>query len=189
MSGTSRQLWTLFTTSFTISTLLMGGGYVAVPLFMRQFVEKRRWIDKEAMTDLIVIAQAAPGAIAVNISVSVGYRLARFPGALASLCGTVLPPLIIIAVVQGCYAAFIDNAALRAAFRGMNAAMAAVMVSVIVDLGRQALRHHALRSLIVMALVFFLVFVLHVSAVAVMAACLVLSLITAFFQCRKEVRP
>jgi len=158
----------------------MGGGYVAVPLFMRQFVEKRQWIDKEAMMDLIVISQAAPGAIAVNIAVSVGYRLARFPGAVVALCGTVLPPIIIVTVVQGCYAMFFENPALRAAFRGMNAAMAAVVVNVVFDLGRQALRHHTLRSLVVMATVFALVFVFQVSAVIVMAACIALSVIVAF---------
>ena len=179
MQGKLRQLWTLFTTSLYISTMLMGGGYVAVPLFMSQFVEKRRWVDKDAMMDLIVIAQAAPGAIVVNLAVSVGYRLAGFPGVFVSLFGTVLPPLVFIAIIQGCYAMFIENTALHAAFRGMNAAMVAVMINAVFDLGREAIRCHKIRSLILMALVFSLVFLLHINAVTVMAVCIVLSLLAA----------
>ncbi|MCL1857274.1 MAG: chromate transporter [Kiritimatiellaeota bacterium] len=157
--------------------MLIGGGYLAVPLFINRFVEKYRWIDKEAMMDTIVIAQAAPGAIAVNVAVSVGYRFARLPGALAALLGTVLPPLVILTAVQGCYAAFIHNAAVAAAFRGMNAAMAAVMVSVLFDMGRQILTgRRRMASFALMALVFILVFWVKVNATVVMAAAILLGL-------------
>ena len=61
----------------------------------RKFVEELGWIEEDEMLDLIAIAQSSPGAIAVNASILVGYHVAGFLGAMLTVLGTVLPPLII----------------------------------------------------------------------------------------------
>lgn len=86
---------TLFTSTFTLSAFTFGGGFVIIPLMRKKFVEQLHWIDEEEMMDLTAIAQSSPGAIAVNASILVGYRVAGVPGALVTVLGTVLPPLII----------------------------------------------------------------------------------------------
>ena len=87
---------TLFTSTFTLSAFTFGGGFVIIPLMRKKFVEQLHWIDEEEMMDLTAIAQSSPGAIAVNASILVGYRVAGVPGALVTVLGTVLPPLIIL---------------------------------------------------------------------------------------------
>ena len=59
-----------------------GGGYVIVSLMKKKFVDEYHWIEEDEMLDLIAIAQSAPGAIAVNGAIVVGYKLAGLPGAL-----------------------------------------------------------------------------------------------------------
>ena len=66
----------------------------------KKFVEQLHWIDEEEMMDLTAIAQSSPGAIAVNASILVGYRVAGVPGALVTVLGTVLPPLIILSIIS-----------------------------------------------------------------------------------------
>ena len=86
----------LFTSTFQLSACTFGGGFVIIPLMRKKFVEELHWIEEQEMLDLTAIAQSSPGAIAVNASILVGYHVAGISGALVTLIGTVLPPLIII---------------------------------------------------------------------------------------------
>ena len=58
-----------------------------VPLMQKRFVNELKWIDEEEMLDLVAIAQSAPGPIAVNASIIIGYRMAGIRGALATSLG------------------------------------------------------------------------------------------------------
>lgn len=75
-------LWTLFFSTLYLSVFTFGGGYVIVSLMKKKFVDEYHWIEEDEMLDLIAIAQSAPGAIAVNGAIVVGYKLAGLPGAL-----------------------------------------------------------------------------------------------------------
>ena len=90
--------WTLFASTFMLSAVTFGGGYVIVPLLKRKFVDELHWIDEQEMLDMVAIAQSSPGPLAVNASIIIGYRMAGVPGALLTALGTVLPPLVIISV-------------------------------------------------------------------------------------------
>lgn len=68
-------LRSLFLSTFYLSAFTFGGGYVIVTLMKQKFVDELHWIDEEEMLDLVAIAQSAPGAIAVNGAIVVGYKL------------------------------------------------------------------------------------------------------------------
>ena len=70
-----------------------GGGFVIIPLMRKKFVDELGWIEEEEMLDLTAIAQASPGAIAVNASIMLGYHIAGIPGAILAVLGTVLTPI------------------------------------------------------------------------------------------------
>ena len=46
-----------------------------VPLIENEIVTKRKWIAQEDFIDLLAISQSAPGILAVNISIFIGYKL------------------------------------------------------------------------------------------------------------------
>ena len=71
--------WLLAVNLF-ISTFTFGGGYIVVPMVRRFFVEKKQYFTEEDLTDMAAVAQAAPGAIAVNLSALAGYRAAGTAG-------------------------------------------------------------------------------------------------------------
>ena len=106
----------------------------------RKFVEELGWIDEQEMLDLTAIAQSSPGAMAVNASILVGYRVAGFLGALITVFGTVLPPLIIISVISLFYQAFRDNAIVNMAMLGMLAGVAAVICDVVINMVKNILQ-------------------------------------------------
>lgn len=82
------QMYTkMFASTFTLSMFTFGGGFVIVPLMKKKFVDELHWIDEEEMLDMVAIAQSSPGAIAVNGSIIIGYRLLGVPGALVNIVG------------------------------------------------------------------------------------------------------
>ena len=121
----------LFLSTFYLSAFTFGGGYVIVPLMRKKFVNEYGWIDENEMIDLIAIAQSAPGVIAINASLIIGYKLAGILGAIVALVGTVLPPLIIISIISLFYIAFRDNRIVNGAMQGMQAGVAAVIADVV----------------------------------------------------------
>lgn len=135
-----KKLWTLFSSTFYLSSCTFGGGYVILSFMKKIFVDKLKWIDEEEMMDLIAIAQSSPGAIAVNGAIVVGYKIYGIPGIIAAVLGSVFPPFIILSVVTVCYNAFSSNFYIQALLRGMQAGVAAVIVSVSIDMGRAVLK-------------------------------------------------
>ena len=93
-------LWKLFVSTLYLSAFTFGGGYVIVTLMKEKFVDELHWIEEDEMLDLIAIAQSAPGAIAVNGAIVVGYKLAGLLGALVAILATILPPFVIISAIS-----------------------------------------------------------------------------------------
>ena len=101
MESRNKVLLKLFLSTLYLSAFTFGGGYVIVSLMKKKFVDECGWIKEEEMLDLIAIAQSAPGPMAVNGAIVVGYKLAGLTGALVSILGTILPPFIIISGFLG----------------------------------------------------------------------------------------
>ena len=90
---------------FKIGAFTIGGGYAMVPLIENEIVTKRKWIAQEDFIDLLAISQSAPGILAVNISIFIGYKLRGIRGSIITALGTILPSFIIILAVVALIAA------------------------------------------------------------------------------------
>ena len=126
-----RVLLKLFLSTLYLSAFTFGGGYVIVTLMKKKFVDTLRWIDEDEMLDLVAIAQSAPGAIAVNGAIVVGFKLAGLLGAGVAVIATVIPPFLIISLVSVFYAVFRENYFVSMALEGMQAGVGAVIASVV----------------------------------------------------------
>ena len=109
MKDKKNVLRKLFLSTLYLSAFTFGGGYVIVTLMKKKFVDQYHWIEEDEMLDLVAIAQSAPGPIAVNGAIVVGYKLAGLFGVAVAILGTIIPPFVIIALVSVCYNAFRSN--------------------------------------------------------------------------------
>ncbi len=91
-----KSFYSIFKTFFKVGTMLLGGGYVILPLLQSEIVEKRKWISSEELTEFYALSQSVPGIIAANISVFTGYKLKGFVGALAAVLGVITPAFLAI---------------------------------------------------------------------------------------------
>lgn len=161
----------LFLSSFKLSACTFGGGFVIIPLMKKRFVEELGWIEEEEMLDLTAIAQSSPGAIAVNASMLVGYHVAGIPGALITVLGTVLPPLVIISVISLFYQAFRDNAVVSMAMAGMLCGVAAVIFDVVFGMMKTVLRQKRVQPVMVLIGAFLAVRFFSVNIVIIILVC------------------
>ena len=170
-------LWKLFISTLYLSAFTFGGGYVIVTLMKEKFVDQLHWIEEDEMLDLIAIAQSAPGAIAVNGSIVVGYKLAGLLGALTAILATIIPPFVIISVISYFYELFRDNFVVSTLLSGMQAGVAAVIGSVVWDMGGGVLKQKSALSVAIMLLAFIAVCIYRVNVIIVILVCIALGIL------------
>ena len=117
----------LFTTFFRIGLFTLGGGYAMIPLIEEEVVNRKKWVSKDEMLDLIAIAQSCPGVFAINIATFIGYKLKKTRGAITTTLGTALPSFLIILAIAIFFGAFKDNPVIAAMFRGIRPAVVALI--------------------------------------------------------------
>jgi len=178
----------LFFSTFQLSACTFGGGFVIVPLMRKRFVEELGWIGEQEMLDLTAIAQSAPGPIAVNASILVGYRVAGVRGALLTALGTVLPPLLIISVISLFYQAFRDNPVVNLAMTGMLCGVAAVIIDVVIRLIGNLLKQQRVLPLLVLAGAFVATRFLKINIILIILVCGLLGAADVLYRKRKEGR-
>lgn len=130
------KLFKLFLAFFKIGFFTIGGGYAMLPIIQREVVETNGWLNEEEFIDAIAISQSSPGAVAVNISVFIGYRLGGVLGAIVSTLGTVLPSLIIILVVAMFLYQYKDIPVISKVFLGIRPAVVSLIASSVVMLAK-----------------------------------------------------
>ena len=134
----SNIYWQSFKTFFKIGMFTLGGGYAMIPIIEAEVVDKHGWVSKEEFIDLIAIAQSCPGVFAINISIFIGYRLKKIPGAIATALGTALPSFLIILAIAMFFRQFEDNPVVAAIFRGIRPAVVALIAVPTFNLAKSA---------------------------------------------------
>ena len=141
----------LFFSTFIISAFTVGGGFVLIPLMKAKYVDEYGWMKENESLDLVSIAQSAPGAVAVNASIIMGYRLGGILGTFTALLATVLPPLITLTVVSYCYDAFATNPYVRMFLKGMQCGVTAILLDVVLGLLVKQIKKKLALPLLIMA--------------------------------------
>ena len=170
-----KKLWKIFWSTFYLSAFTFGGGYVIVSLMKKKFVDEYHWIEEEEMLDLVAIAQSAPGAIAVNGAIVVGYKL-------TAIAGTVIPPFLIISILSVGYQAFRNNQIISLMLEGMQAGVGAVIASVTYDMGAGIVKKKDALSYVLMVGAFIASCIFEVNVVYVILICGIVGVLRALIE-------
>lgn len=127
----------LFLTYFKIGTFTLGGGYAMLPLIQREIVERKHWISEEEFVNMIALAQAAPGLIAVNSAIFIGWRCGGWKGVLGAVLGAVLPSFVIILTIAMIFSEWKNYPAVEAIFKGIRPAVVALIVAPLVGMAKR----------------------------------------------------
>ena len=121
------SLWKLFGVFAKMGAFTIGGGYAMLPL-IEQEMTSRGWISREDIQDIIVLAQSAPGILAVNMAIFTGHKIKGLPGSIVAAVGAVLPSLLIILLIAMFFTEFRDNDIVRRIFQGVRPAAVALIL-------------------------------------------------------------
>ena len=177
----------IFLSTLYLSTFTFGGGYVIVSLMKTKFVDELHWIDETEMMDLIAIAQSSPGAVAVNGAIVVGYKLAKIPGVLVAVLGSIIPPFVIITIISGFYTIFQENFIVQTMLSGMRSGVSAVIASVVWDMGSTVVKTKSLGAILIMIGTFVANYFFKVNVIYIILLCIIVSVIRAVIDEKKGV--
>ena len=89
---------------------------------------------------MIALAQAAPGIIAVNSAIFIGWRIGGWKGVVGAVLGAVLPSFVIILLIAMVFSEWKELPAVEAAFKGIRPAVVALIAAPLVKLARSAMK-------------------------------------------------
>ena len=164
----SKLLLKLFLTLFKIGLFTFGGGYAMIAFFESEFVEKKKWLEKDEFLDMVAIAESTPGPIAINSATYVGYKQAGILGSACATLGVVLPSFIIIYLISLFLDTFLTFELVGYAFRGIQAGVVYLILSAGVKL-LKSMKKNALSFIIfgavLLCMVAFSIFSVSFSAI------------------------
>ena len=116
----AKSLGTLFFTFFKIGLFTFGGGYAMIALLEEEFIQRRKWLDKDEFLDMTAIAESTPGPAAINSATYLGYKLAKVPGAATATVAVCLPSFLIIYAISLFFEQFTQLTVIANAFKGIQ---------------------------------------------------------------------
>lgn len=133
-------MWQLFTVFARIGAFTFGGGWAMISIIEREIVTNRGWLNREEFLDLLAVAQALPGILAVNIAASLGDRLGGRRGAVAAALGAIMPSFCIILGIAIFLTPDIieNNHVVASVFKGIRPAVVALIVAPVLTTAKSA---------------------------------------------------
>ena len=181
-----RKLIILFKTTFLIS-LTTNTGYAILSVMKANFIGKYHWFSEEEMSDYIAMAQSAPGPMAINASMIIGWQIAGLAGSVAAVAGCALPPLLVMMAVTLFYNRIISNPCVTLFMKGMQFGVTAMLLDVLLGLFTNVTKKGMLYPCCLIVSSFLYVKLVNRSVFYLALACIVISVIkTRYDSLKKE---
>jgi len=129
----------LFLTFAYIGAFTFGGGYSMLPMFQRELVQKKGWLEEGEMADLFSIGQCLPGVIAINTAVFAGHKQKGFRGCLAAAFGVAFPSVVFILILAAFISNFADFPVVQSAFAGLRVCVSVFIINTVIKLWKAAI--------------------------------------------------
>ncbi len=132
----ANNMFKMFLILAKIGAFTLGGGYAMIPLVQKEFVENQKWIDNEEFMDIVALSQSIPGALIINSSTYLGYRLFGFTGAVVACLGSMLPAVVIILIVAIFFNQIRENKLVEEIFQGVRPAVVALILFSVIKMSK-----------------------------------------------------
>src|SRR5690349_12885070 len=122
-----------------LGTLGFGGPIALAGYMQKDLVEERRWITKEDYVEGLALAQLAPGPLAAQLAIYLGWVRGKVLGATLVGIAFVLPSFLMVIALSALYVRFGGMSWMRGAFYGVGAAVIAIVVRSVLKLVKMTL--------------------------------------------------
>ncbi|MCX7747638.1 MAG: chromate transporter [Clostridia bacterium] len=153
-----KKLFELFLTFFKIGLISFGGGYAIIPIFQRECVQNKKWITDEELTDVMGISQALPGAIMVNASTMIGYKISHLKGALIAAVASNIPTFFIMLLVTVFFWEYTNIEVLQKVFKGILLGVTSMIIFSLVNIYKSVVKSYFDILLVIFSAALLIVF-------------------------------
>ena len=135
-------LWRMYAYFLRLGATGFGGPIALAGFMQRDLVEERKWISPEDYTDGLALAQLAPGPLAAQLAMYLGYvRGGSFGATIVGLC-FILPSFLIVWAIAVAYVTYGGLSWMQALFYGIGAAVVGIIARSVQKLTRLTLRRN-----------------------------------------------
>lgn len=169
---------------FRIGTLLLGGGYVILPLLQSEIAEKYDCITDDDVCEYYALSQSLPGVIAVNTAVFVGYRLARTKGALAAISGMVTPAFLSIILLANLLTQIVHVPFVQSLFAGVGIGVLALLFQAVGEMWKKSITDKG--AFLIFLVYFSALLVFKVFPIYIVISGIILGIVLGYLKGRKQ---
>lgn len=152
------SLFKLFLIFVKIGAILLGGGYVILPVMTSEFVDKRNLVTHDDMIDYFALSQSLPGIIAANISMFIGYKLKGKWGAIAAMIGVTFVPFWCIVLLASIIGTLINNNYVQGALWGVGVAVIALIMLTVREMWQKSNKNAYFYAIFILSLLTLILF-------------------------------
>jgi len=124
---TEAPLWDFLLYFLRLGTFGFGGPIALAGYMQRDLVEKRRWISKRDYLEGLALAQLAPGPLAAQLAIYLGWLRARILGATLVAAAFILPSFVMVLIISAFYVRYGGLPWMQSAFYGIGAAVITII--------------------------------------------------------------
>ena len=152
------SLFKLFLIFCKIGAILLGGGYVILPIMTSEFVDKRKLVSHDDVIDYFALAQSLPGIIAANMSMFIGYKLRGKWGAIIAMLGVTFVPFWCIVLLASIISTLINNSYIQGALWGVGVSVIALIMLTVREMWQKSKRDSFFYTIFILTLLTLLIF-------------------------------
>lgn len=179
------NLFDIFYVFLKIGILLVGGGYVILPLLNTEIVEKKKWMSYDDILDKYCLSQCIPGIIVANTALFVGYKLRGLLGAIAAIVGVTISAFVIIISIANILSVIFNNKIVNNIFDYVNLSVIVLILITLKDMLPKCIIDKTTFSLFVLCL--YLILNLKISPFIVMFVSIIIGLIISLIKLKTGV--
>jgi len=148
----------LFIIFVKVGAILLGGGYVILPILENELAVKRKLVSKDELVNYFTLSQSLPGIIAANMTMFIGYKLKGKSGTLAAMLGVIFVPFWCIVLLASVLGHFVNNSYVQGAMWGVSVAVIALILLTARDMWQNSKRTLFFYSIFLLSLISLLIF-------------------------------
>lgn len=147
------SLFKLFLIFLKIGAILLGGGYVILPIITDEFSKKRNLVSEDNILNYFALSQSLPGIIAANISMFIGYELRGKFGAVVAMFGVTFVPFWTIVLLASVMKNFVNNDYVQSIFGGVGVAVIALILLTIREIMQKSTKNGYFYSIFFLSII------------------------------------
>ena len=138
---------------FKLGCIAFGGPAVHIAMMEEEVVKKRKWMTPEHFLDLVGATNLIPGPNSTEMTMHCGHERAGWKGLIVAGACFIFPAVVITAIIAWAYQTYGKLPTVQPFIYGIKPAIIAVIVSLMISLGKKALKTTALGVLGILSLI------------------------------------